>query len=492
VSKLKDIRFRRKGNLMVARIKVGSKWLDHSDGWRTIAEAREPAIKSRDEMQAKYKESHPEPVAKPVEEKPGRNLRSLRIVAEDEADKYIKRQRLRGGDNIYSALNFFWGLIGPAADVAPRQQVKSTFAKSRTGLLDSGLLDSTIELYAKLIRDVLRLVVSHGLNADFIKELERLPKVGVREASGEPFQKSHLKVMFEREGSRSDTTRLLFWIGASGGPQIVDTVFFPLTGVNWDTGLVSYRRVKTTEKIEFAALPPLLDLLRKRRDELGPGAVYALPELIFDRFALRDPKCNRVAFDRVPKDVATRGAFNGMKEMNAFFVDCGIKSKEITHKSFRKHNISFWSSLGIKLKTRMRMSGHQRESAHYRYDVPFVDEILRAKDITWRYYQAIMDGRDFFIPTTVFDIYEGLMNHWDKFPDLVRHAMADELRGNFDSLCSLLATSFADQRALIQQQTVILQADNAQFREQLRVQAEDLKHIRAILQRLAGHVGGEA
>lgn len=71
--------------------------------------------------------------------------------------------------------------------------------------------------------------------------------------------------------------------------------------------------------------------------------------------------------------------------------------------------------------------GHQRESAHYRYDVPFVDEIIRAKDITWRYYQAIMEGREFFIPTTVFDIYEGLMNHWDKFPDLLRHAMADEL-----------------------------------------------------------------
>jgi hypothetical protein len=44
MSNLKDIRFRKKGDLVTVRIKVGKAWVDRSGGWHTIAEASAPAI----------------------------------------------------------------------------------------------------------------------------------------------------------------------------------------------------------------------------------------------------------------------------------------------------------------------------------------------------------------------------------------------------------------------------------------------------------------
>lgn len=367
--------------------------------------------------------------------------------------------------------------------LSPKKQKKSYFTRIRDLFIDGQLSQRTMELYSKTIREILRMVP--GLDPACIAELENLPKKeDITEASGDPFQQSHLAVMFKLIDTVTEIVQILFWIGASGGPQIVDTVFLPFWGIDWVTGLISYRRVKTGERIEFCALPPLLGLLKKRRDRLGPNAVYVLPELIFKKNDLRDPECNQegwhviAKWKKVPKKVADRGAGNGAKQMTDFLKLCGIKTKGLTYKSFRKHNISFWASIGIKLKTRMRMAGHSKESAHYRYDVPAAFEIIRAKDITWRYYQAIMKSEEFFIPTTPFDIYEALMDHWKQFPAIMRDTMRQELDGSFQPLYQLMRDCFAAQRA-----------ENAQLREQLRVQEEHLRAIRATCQGISDHLG---
>jgi len=254
--------------------------------------------------------------------------------------------------------------------------------------------------------------------------------------------------------------------------------------------LISYRRIKTGEAIEFCALPPLLALLKQRWARMGPDAVFVLPELIFKVKDLKDPTCNTEAWEgfkawkdmRAPHSDVVRGASNGAREMTAFLKLCGIKSEGITHKSFRKHNISFWASIGIKLKTRMRMAGHSKEEAHYRYDVPAEFEIMRAKEITWRYYQAIMKDEDFFVPTTPYDMYESLMAHWAKFPELLQTTMRQELNGTLQSLHDALRQAFTSQKALIEEQTGILLAENARLRAQLQA-------IQANCEKLVKHFG---
>jgi len=139
-----------------------------------------------------------------------------------------------------------------------------------------------------------------------------------------------------------------------------------------------------------------------------------------------------------------------MKVVNEFLNLCGIKTKDITYKSFRKAQISFWASIGIKLKTRMRMAGHSREDAHNRYDTPAELEILRARDITWKYVEAVRDNRPFFIPTGPYDIYEALMNHWEKFPEMMRDSIHNELGGSLARVEQLLAAGFADQQRYLE------------------------------------------
>jgi hypothetical protein len=497
VADLRDIRFRKKGKVVTIRIKVGVEWLDRSGGWRTIEEATAPAIALRDQLQAEYAKAHPELAAKALAlgvdgRKPRRGEKSLRLRAEEERVVYCKRQRLRDPKHACSAFNWMWEQMKDKADLPPRLQKVSYFTHVRDELLDGSLGQKTVELYSKGIREILRRIPD--LDVKCIAELENLPKKdGATEASGDAFQRCHFKVMFQRAGDTDESTRVLFWTGASGGPQIVDTVFLPFWAVDWTTGMIRYFRVKTGERIEFRALPPLLDLLKSRRAKLGPDAVYVLPELIFRKNELKDPACNTKAWAgfknwdkvKVPKKAALRGALNGSNKMTAFLKLCGIKTEALTHKSFRKHNISFWASIGIKLKTRMRMAGHSQASSHYRYDVPAEFEILRAADITWRYYQAIMKDEDFFIPTTTYDIYEALTAQWSKFPELLQAILLDQ----FGGLRTFLQDAFAGQREHSEAQTRILQAENAQLREQMRTQGRQLAAIQDSCGKVAKHLG---
>jgi len=497
VADLRDIRFRKKGKVVTLRIKVGGKWLDRSGGWRTVEEATGPAIKLRDELQANYAAAHPSPApdsgsgATAGNGKPRKNEKSLRQRALEEWEAYCKRQRLRDVENGKSALNWLWTQLKDKADLPPRMQKVSSFTRVRNAFLDGPLKQRTVELYSKMIREVLGRM--DDLDPKCVAELDKLPhKDGALEASGDAFNRLHFKEMFKRIWTATETIQLLFWIGASGGPQIVDTVFLPFWAIDWTTGMIRYFRVKTGERIEFRALPPLRELLQKRRERLGPDAVYILPEVIFLKSDLKDPGCNLKGWrgfkgweKKVPKDAAHRGADNGTRLMYAFLEQCGIKTGAITHKSFRKHNISFWASIGIKLKTRMRMAGHNKESSHNRYDVPAEFEIIRASEITWRYYQAIMNDQDFFIPTTTYDIYEAFMAHWNKLPELLR-ATLDEPLGR---LQGFLNDAFAAQRTHAEEQTRILQAENAQLREQLCAQGRQLAAISARCEQLANHFG---
>ena len=483
----RDIRFRKKGGVVTIRIKVGNEWVDRSGGWYTIKEATAPAIELRDKLQAEYAAAHPELAAKeaevgPDDRKPRQGEKSLRQRAEEERANYCKRQRLRDTHNGESALNWLFSQLGDKADLPPRLQKVQYFTKVRNAFVDGPLAKRTVELYSKLIREVLHRIPD--LNANCLLELENLPKKEVSiEASGEPFQRRHFEVMFARVGSASETTQLLFWFGASGGQQIGDSTFTPLWAYDDHTGMIRYFRIKTGERIEFCALPPLRALLDARKKKLGPGAVFALPELIFTKSELKDPKCNTVGWEgfkdwdgfegcdglrgwdkvKVPKDIADRGAGNGTKVINAFLEQCGIKADGITNKSFRKHDISFWASIGIELKTRMRMAGHSKESSHYRYVVPADFAIIRASEIMWLYYQAIMKREDFFLPTTTYDIYEALM--------------------------AFMREAFDSQTALVEAQARTLQAENAQLRQQLEDQRQQLAAIRHFCHQLTKHFG---
>jgi hypothetical protein len=494
----KNVSFRKQGNLVTVKLLVGGKWIDRSDGWRTIAEATGPAIKMQADLQDAYDKAQAELAAKsgdgvPAESaKPHRREKSLRERAEVERVAYCKRQRLRDGKNGNSAFNWLWEQMKDKADLPPRLQKVLNFTKVRDAFLDGPLAQRTVELYSKVIREVLRRILDLDLKC--IAELENMPrKDGAAEASGEPFNRSHFQVMFKLIGGTDETTQIIFWVGASGGPQIVDTVFIPFWAIDWTTGMVRYRRVKTGEKIEFRALPPLLALLKQRRERLGPDAVYVLPDVIFLKRDQKDPACNTEAWEgfktwdkeKVPNDAAIRGSNYGTMIMTAFLKQCGIKTPDLTQKSFRKHNISFWASIGIKLKTRMRMAGHSKESSHHLYDVPAEFEIIRAADITWRYYQSIMKGEEFFIPTTTYDIYEALMAQWTKFPELLQAALCEPL----GRLQALLKDAFATQRAHSEEQTQILQAENAQLRDQLKAQGQQLTTIQESCGKLTKHFG---
>jgi hypothetical protein len=495
----KDIRFRKQGDLVTVRIKVGNQWIDRSGGWRTIAEATGPAIELRDRLQAEYASAHPAPAADQDdgaadgdEAKPRRREKSLRERAAEEHASYCKRQRLRDGKNGNTAFKWLWKQMKDRADLPPRLQKVRFFTQVRNALLDGPLAQSTVDLYSKGIREILRRIPD--LDERCIAELENLPhKDGMAEANGEPFNRSHFQEMFKRIGDADETTQIIFWIGASGGPQIVDTVFLPLSAVDWISGMVRYRRVKTGERIEFRALPPLLELLKKRRENLGTDAVYFLPEVIFLQTEQKDPACNTKGWDgfktwikgKVPNDDAVRGSGNGTRIMAGFLTECKIKTTNLTHKSFRKHSISFWASLGIKLKTRMRMAGHSKEESHNRYDVPAEFEIMRASEITWKYYQAIMRGEDFYIPTTTYDIYEAIMTQWSKFPELLQAILHDRI----DGLRGFLQEAFAGQRALIEEQTRSLRAENARLLELVGAQGYQLAAIQDSCGKLTKHFG---
>jgi hypothetical protein len=322
--------------------------------------------------------------------------------------------------------------------------------KLRNFLTDCDEIANCASEYGRRICQVLRLVP--GVPPDFIRILGRLPRNKGDGEKGDSFQDSDLKtILLKQKEVQDETTRILIGIGLSGGPQVIDSCFLPLEGINWRTGLISFKRVKSREEARFVAIPWLLDLLRQRRERLGLKAAYAMPELIFTREQQSKADCNTTVWEEaVPAEYVNRASVQGSKKIRKFLREtCGFTSLKLTNKSFRIHRISFWASVGFKLKTRMRMAGHKDVQRHTDYDRGADFEIQRAAEISWKYYDAIEKGLPFFIPTTPYDLYEVILGHWQQLPEVVRHAMRQELGGTTDSLAKLVIDGFAAQRAYL-------------------------------------------
>jgi hypothetical protein len=438
--------------------------------------------------------------------------RSTRKLGDCELEKYAKRQRLSSTKNHRSATRWMWRCMKKRADLDPKDQKEKYFEEVREALLDSTLSQRSVELYAKRIREYLTLLIPFGLDKACIAVFENMPKKADSEdRGGEPFSRTHLQVLFGFLATACELIQILVWIGLSGAPQIIDAVFLPFAAINWKTGIIYYRRVKTGEKIKFCAMPPLLRLLRRRRQRLGPNAVYVLPELIFTQaeqriqkiaFASKDacyseaassqnPFCNTAewlkdwkVWEKVPDKTKTRASNYGMVRIAAFLTHCGIKTHcglptdDLTFKSFRQHHISFWSSLGIKLAVRMLMAGHTKKDTHGTYDIATDDELIQAKNITWRYLKAVKKGKPFFVPTSQYEIYLVLMKKWNVFPEIMRAMVAQELKGTCEQLRQLALDCAAEQRTHAEKQTAILQVENAKLMDQIMAQDRYLQNIR--------------
>ena len=442
---MRDIHLKYQDGLWVARIKVAGKWLSRSNGWVTRAQAEVGARALRDKLQAEVTpvvaSILPVPAAKPA--------KTFRTVLLAKLEEHIHRQRLRNPDPHRRSAHYLLEGLGIHADDGVAEQQPRWFAKVRDFLVDDAKLKKgTRDLYARYMRELLKHLVPLGLNPACIAELENLPSSGVSESSGEPFSQEQLRIMMAHEPQQSELCRILFWIGASGGPQVVDAAFIDFAGIDFETGLCRWKRVKSRENIGFAALPPLLKLLKKRRSDLGEAAVYVLPEMVFSEVERKNPLCNTVHWDEVPVAVATAAAQRVTKVVTDFLKLCGIKAPGITNKSWRKHNISLWASLGIKEKTRMRMAGHTSLDQHSRYDTPADFEICHARDIMWKYYQAIAAGKPFDIPTTTFDVCEVLVGKLDR--------QATELKQENVELHLKIDGLMAAVERLVQAQTLML------------------------------------
>ena len=423
------ITFRHQGSLVTAKIwigndEVGYERVDRSGGWHNMDEAKDGAIRLWRELQAEFDKAHPataqpvdvvqpnQAVKQPKPVRPGRSTRNLVTV---ELAKYAKFHRLSETKNHRSALRWMWKMMKEKADYDPRDQKPKYFLAVRELMLDSKLSGRTVELYAKLIRESLVLIVPLGLDPVCIAQFENMPKKGDSEDSGgEPFARAHLRVILSCIATVSERMQTLVWIGLSGAPQIINAVFLPFSAIDWSTGLINYYRVKTGEQIKFYAMQPLMELLKKRRERLGPNAFYVFPELVFTKKEQKDSECNNLGWayirgwegwKKVPKRTRDRGSGYGMVAIAKFLVgcglktDCGLPTDHLTFKSFRQHHISFWASLGIKLSVRMLIAGHTKKDNHGTSDIPTNDELEQVRNITWRYLQAIINDEEFFVPT---------------------------------------------------------------------------------------------
>ena len=442
---MRDIHLKYQDGLWVARIKVAGKWLSRSNGWVTRVQAEVGARALRNKLQAEV----PAVVAPALPVTAVKPAKTFRTDLLAKLEEHIHRQRLRNPDPHRRSAHYLLEGLGIHADDGVAEQQPRWFAKVRDFMVDdANLKKGTRNMYARYMRELLKHLLPLGLNSACIDELKNLPSSGVSESSGEPFSQEQLRVMMVHEPQQSELCRILFWIGASGGPQVVDAAFITFSGIDFETGLCRWQRIKSRETIGFAALPPLLELLKKRRADLGADAVYVLPEMVFSEVERKNPLCNTVPWDEVPVAVATAAAQRVTKVVTDFLKLCGIKAPGITNKSWRKHNISLWASIGIKQKTRMRMAGHTSLDQHNRYDTPADFEICRARDIMWRYYQAIAAGKPFDIPTTPYDIYEALVGKLDRQAAEIKRENID-LHLKIDGLMAVV-------ERLVQAQTLTL------------------------------------
>lgn len=337
----------------------------------------------------------------------------------------MKQQGLRCPSD--PVVDRFFSALGAEAKLSPDRQTPASFAKVRAGIINSGPAENLIFQQLHLVRRVLRRLVPMGLMPECIDALVWVRAAACR--SGIPeLQKSSVKMVIQRLTTQIETIRLLIWIFVSGALQLIDAVVLEFTNIDWDTGLISYRRTKSGEIVRFAALPPLMEILRERRSRFGPDATYVIPELMFTQADHKDPKCNTIRWERIPPQVLARASAKASQLLSEFFKDCGLEGGALNYKALRAHLISLWAGVGIRSKTRMRMCGHRVEMWHNRFDEPLDTEILAARDVTWNYLQAVLEDRSFAYPTTSYAVQESLRHISEGVRDDIKESV-DQLQG---------------------------------------------------------------
>jgi hypothetical protein len=450
------------------------KWYPKTTGCRTYAEAKKEIPRIVRELSQKRGLSlpswHPEYEGDDKEEESAEASQRGKSVVES-AKRVLKRRIKEGrwkSPHIYeNALKYMELGFGEYGRLDSKKLPRPAFVKLREFLIDCPDIAKSASEYGRRICQVLTLIPE--INQDFIKILRRLPKDKGDGEKGDAFQESELqKILIERKNEEDETTRILIEIGLDDGPQIIDAACIPISGTNFQTGFVSYRRVKSREEARFQANPYLLKLLRERRDKLRPGAAYLLEDIMFTQEQRADPKCNTAEWDDIPKEYVTRASVQAGNKIRKFLRErCKFDSERISYKSFRIGRISFWASVGFTLKTRMRMAGHASVQRHTDYDRGSEVEIRRAAEVSWKYYEAVEQGQPFFIPTTPYDLYEFIKKKWDALPEIVTSAMASKLGGSFQLLEYLMRTAFAEQKAAIDRRLDAQQATLDQINRKL-------------------------
>jgi hypothetical protein len=338
----------------------------------------------------------------------------------------MKQQGLRcPSDPVVDCL---FTILGPQAQLPPDSQTPASFAGVRASVINSGLAENLIFQQLNLLRRILRRLVPMGLKPECIDALAWVRTASRR--SGIPeLQKSSVKTVMQRLTTQLEIIRLLIWIVLSGALQLIDSVCLEFANIDWDTGLICYRRPKSGDTARFAALPPLMVILRERRARFGPNAKYVMPELMFTQVELKDPECNTIRWETIPHLVLARASAKAISLISEFFKHCGLEGGALNYKSLRAHLISFWAGIGIRSKTRMRMCGRHDETSHNRLDVPLDTEILAARDITWKYLQALLEDGSFEYPTTAYAVQESLRHISEGVRNDIK-ASVDQLQGN--------------------------------------------------------------
>jgi hypothetical protein len=259
--------------------------------------------------------------------------------------------------------------------------------------LDNEVKDGSRRNVAGMVRRLTKELTLRGLPQECMHRLSNVAGKSQNEASGLPFEATHIRRMRDRlrTGEESTLIRGLTLIGLSAGPQMIDTATLESAEIDLETGRVRRKRIKKKDAIvEFMLLPEALQWVRER---YRPGDIYVFPELVFKQSELKKTDCNknRVDLDQSRKNRISR---EGSELFSGFLERAGIVGEDYSYKSFRQHVVSFLSSLGVKEKLRMRMVGHQISYSHARYDFPAQWEFCRVRDILERNLNAIDGGRE--------------------------------------------------------------------------------------------------
>jgi hypothetical protein len=310
-----------------------------------------------------------------------------------------------------NAVEQLWVVLGPKAHLSLDSQVPISFAKVRDGIVTSGMAEGAISQQLDLLRGVLRKLVHQGLRPECVEALSHFRR-GTRKPEAPTLQQSELKIILCSLATQVETFCVLVWIALSGALQLVSAVFLEFANVDWSTGIITYQCPKTGRLVRFGVLPPLMDLLRRRKERMGPDAVYVFPELIFTESELETRKCNTVRWEQIPYAVRVRATLKANQVIANGLNLCGLQRPGLTYKCFRLHQISVWAAAGVRLKTTMWMCGHMDEPLHTLCEIPLEPEVLQIRDITWKYLQAVQQDLPCGIPATAYEIQESLRTHY--------------------------------------------------------------------------------